>query len=175
MSTEVALPDHMAILNSIIEGFVLKGEMNPTKIAKALHMKRGDVVTYLEEWKNIAANDEDIKARASVLLTELDQSYSQIIKELWNSHATALTAKDEAAILKIIADVIAKRHEVLKTAGLYADNELGDHMAVLEEQAEKIKELLIHIANDYPQYPEIRTEIMAGIGHIFGKVVGVST
>ena len=175
MSTDIEASDRMVILNNIVEDYILKGENNPTKIAKALHMQRGDVVIYIEEWKSIAQNDEGIKARASELLTELDRTYDQVIKELWISHASADAVKDQATILKIIADVVSKRHETLQKAGLYDDAALGDHMAVLEQQAEEIKKLLVHIANDYPQYPEIRVEIMTGIGKIFGKPVGVSS
>ena len=167
MPRDIDYSDRMETINTIADQYLLKGVNNPTKIAKDLGMKRAEVVAYIEEWKAYASNSDGVKERAAELLTEMDLSYDQIIKELWNAHADSTTPRDTATILKTIADVIAKRHEVMKQAGLYDDAALGQNLAVAEEQAQKIGDLLKTISM---RYPETRSDIMRGLAEIFGKV-----
>jgi hypothetical protein len=166
VSKEIELSERMELVNTIAENYLLKGVNNPTKIAKELGIPRKDVLEYIDEWRKIAQNSEGVKDRAAELLTEMDRGYDQIINELWIAHASAESAKDAAGILKTIADVIAKRQEVLQKAGLYDDANLGDELAIAEEQMDKIKELLKQIATNHPQ---TRQEIMYGLGVIFKR------
>lgn len=168
MGTDIEKSERQIIFNVIVEDYILKGENNATKIAKSLGIKRADVVLYQEQWRDIAQNDEGVKARANELLTELDRSYDQIVAGLWNAHSDAVVPKDQAGILKTIAEVIAKRQEVLQKAGLYDDAALGDQMALVEEQAQKIKELLTTVSNNPVCPPELRHQIIDGLGKIFG-------
>src|SRR6478609_90781 len=113
----------------------LKGELNPTNIAKTTGLKRASVVSYIQMWKEIAQNDKNIKARGREALTEMDRHYSMIIKELWgivNDPSVTLVVKNGA--LKNIAEVEAKRQNVLQQAGLYADSDVADELVAMEEQ-----------------------------------------
>ena len=156
----------METMNTIADKYLLKGVNNATKIAKEMGMKRTEVLEYIAEWRQVATNSEGVKERAAQLLSEMDLAYDQIIKELWTAHADAASARDQTTTLKTIAEVIAKRQEVMKNAGLYDDAALGAELAAAEEQAEKIKALLKQIATDYP---ETRMAIMNGLKNIFGQ------
>jgi hypothetical protein len=165
----VSFVDREAAINTIAGDYLLKGINDATKIAKATGIPRKDVVLYIEEWRN-AAHSSDAKARAEELLFDMDRAYDQIIQQLWVEHSCAEGARDAATILKTIAEVIAKRQDVLQKAGLYDDAALGDELAVAEEQMAGIKELLKVVAADFP---ETRTVIMEGLGRIFKQAVPI--
>ena len=169
MTKELTLSDREAFINTIAEDYLLKGVNNATKIAKDLGIPRKDVLVYIEEWRS-AANTGEAKARAAELLYEMDKSYDKIINELWITHADADNAKDAAGILKTIAEVVAKRQDVLQKAGLYDDAAIGDELALVEEQMEGIKSLLKTVAKNHP---EVRQEIMDGLGRIFKKAESI--
>lgn len=169
MGKELEFADREHYINTIAQDFLLKGRNNPTQIAKELGLKRADVVTYIEEWRE-AAITGDAKARATELLYEMDKSYDQIIQELWITHAEADSAKDAANILKTISEVIAKRQDVLQRAGLYDDAAIGDELALVEEQMQGIKDLLKSVAKNHPA---ARQEIMEGLGRIFKQATSL--
>ena len=155
-------------MNRVVE-LMLKGQNDPTKIAKQLDMKRVEVQGYIEEWKAIAANDDNIKLRAREALTEMDRHYGLIIERLWETVEQADSAGDvktKTTTLKAIADIEAKRQETLQKAGLYDDAALGDELIMMEERAEQIKKLLTNIAT---KYPETKMDIMYGLRAIFGQ------
>lgn len=165
---EVEIHGRMIEMNRVIER-VLKGQNDPTKIAKDLGLKRSEVLDYIDEWKQIAANDDNIKARAREALVAMDEHYSLIINRLWETVEQADLANDtksKTTTLKAIADIEAKRQESLQKAGLYDDAELGDELALMEERAEAIKKLLTNIAS---KYPDTKMEIMMGLKDIFGQ------
>lgn len=165
---EIEVHDRMIEMNKVVER-ILKGQNDPTKIAKDLGLKRAQVLDYIDEWKQIAANDDNIKARAREALVAMDEHYSLIISRLWETVEQADLANDtksKTTTLKAIADIEAKRQEALQKAGLYDDAELGDELALMEERAEKIKKLLTTIAS---KYPDTKMEIMVGLKDIFGQ------
>lgn len=170
MSREIERYDALAIRNTIVEDYLLKGVDNATKIAKELGIKRAEVLDHIDAWKEFAQNDEGVKARSRELLTEMDKAYNKIIAELWNAHASADSAKDMAAILKTIAEVIAKRQDTLQKAGLYDDALIGDELAEVEEQMDAIKNLLKQVATNHPA---ARQEIMHGLGVIFKQTQSI--
>jgi hypothetical protein len=74
--------------------------------------------------------------------------------------------KTKTTTLKAIADVESKRQESLQKAGLYDDAELGDEIAMMQEQADKIKQLLTLVAS---KYPESKMDILEGLQEIFAQ------
>lgn len=166
--SDLEVHDRMVQMNQVVD-LMLKGQYDPTKIARQLNMKRAEVQDYIEEWKQIAANDESIKLRAREALTEMDRHYGLIIHRLWETVEQADTAGDvktKTTTLKAIADIEAKRQEALQKAGLYDDASLGDELIMMEERAEQIKRLLTTIAT---KYPETKMDIMYGLRSIFGQ------
>ena len=147
----------------------LKGQTNLTRLAKITGFKRTEVQQYLDEWRRVAVNDKDVKERAKESLTEMDEHFSLIIKELWETVEQAdndADLKTKTTALKSIADVEAKRQDSLQKAGLYDDAELGDELVRMQEQAEQIKKLLASVAANHP---EVKMEILEGLRVIFAQ------
>lgn len=170
--TEIQLVDHIQRQDEVYRLW-LKGDRNPTSIAKQLGMKRAEVLTYIEDAKEIARNDEETRARAKEALHEADAALNMVIERSWETVEQADTNADyktKATVLKNIADIEGKRVDMLQKAGLYDDASLGDELAKAEEIAEGIKELLKSVATEYP---ETRLMIMKGLKRIFGQVEGI--
>lgn len=164
--TNFELTERIETLTIIVEDYLLRGETDPGKIAKAMGMPRKDVVVYIDEWKSIARNNSGLQDRARELVSEMDRSYDLIIKELWIALEEAENVRDKNTTLKNIADVTAKRQEALQKAGLYDDAAIGEEMALVEEQVEAIKQLLQRVVKEHP---ETKITIMEGLGRIFNK------
>lgn len=152
----------------------LRGTTNLTQLAKATGLKRAEVMQYIEEWRKMAASNEDIKQRAKDNLAEMDEHYSMIISETWRVVEDAdanCDLKTKATALKNLADIESKRQDTLQKAGLYDDAELGDQLALMAEQAEAIKKMLVSLSE---KYPEAKKDILDGLRRIFaGEQVSV--
>lgn len=135
MTKELAVPERIEVMDKIARLW-LTGERNPTQIARELNMKRAEVLDYIDEYKQIAHNDEEIKNRAKEALMEADEALNLVIKELWQIVGGIKPAdtKTKVAALKNIADIDIKRVETLQKAGLYDDAALGDELAAMEEK-----------------------------------------
>lgn len=155
---------------------ILKGETNPVKIAKTLGITRNSAQMYVDNWKQIAQNDANVRDRAREALTEMDRNYSLLMKSLWNVHELATTDARGLSIradaLKKIADIEAKRQEALQKAGMYNDSETANKIVEMEEMAENIKRLLGQVVS---KFPETRSFIMDGIRETFGTGQSVET
>ena len=167
MTQELSVMDHAERLGVIVHDYILKGQTNPTKIAKETGLTRVQVVEYLEEWKRVSANNEFVKERAMQALTEFDKTYDQIIAEFWAIYESAESVRDQNAIMKNLADTVKTRQEILQRAGLYDDAALGDQLIAVEQQVEEIKELLKLVAKEYP---DTKNFIMEQLGRIFKQV-----
>ena len=167
--TELEPIDRYARMNDIVSLYI-KGESVP-KIMKKMGLRRVDVLEYLDEYKQIAINDPEVRARASETLHNFDMHTGEIIAELWGIVKTTLDDKVKAGALKSLADIDKARVETLQKAGLYDDAALGDEMAKVQEQAEQIKQLLKQVVE---QYPETRALILHGINKIFDQNEGVT-
>ena len=145
----------------------LKGTTNLTQLAKETGLKRAEVMQYVAEWRKTAASNEDIKQRAKDNLAEMDEHYSMIIAETWKVVEAADGAADlktKATALKNLADIESKRQDTLQKAGLYDDAELGDQLALMAEQAEQIKKMLVDLTE---KYPETKKYVLENLSCIF--------
>lgn len=138
MSSE-DLVKHLDIVNQVASEY-LKG-LNETQISKELDIPRAKVVKYLEEWRAMAASNQAIHARAKEALAGMDRHYSELISRAYEvvDEATLtsnLGAKTSA--LKLIADMEAKRIEMLHRAGLLDNKELADELVIMEQKQEAI-------------------------------------
>lgn len=173
VSKEVALVDSIETMDKLANLW-LKGERNPTAIARQLQMKRADVLNLIDDFKQIVANDEEVKGRAKEALFEADKSLDLVVKRSWETVEQADDAGDlktKATVLKNIADVEGKRVDMLQKAGLYDDAALGDELAEMEAKADAIKGLLKEVAAVHPQ---ARLMIMQGLQKIFGQPEGIT-
>lgn len=136
MAKEIELLDRYEQINKVAQMYI-KGTTNPTTISKELGIKRSEAIELLEEWRDIARGNDDIKEQAAEALQAGIQHYSMIVERFWETVEQADTAADyktKNAILKNIADVEAKKIDMLQKAGLYDDASIGDEIAEMEEK-----------------------------------------
>lgn len=172
-SKELALVDTFANMDKMANLW-LKGERNPTAIAKQLGMKRAEVLVLIEEFKNIARNDEEVKHRAKEALHEADEALNMIVKRSWETVEQADDAGDlktKATVLKNIADVEGKRVDMLQKAGLYDDAALGDELAEMEEKQQMLIAILKEVTADCSH---CKVEVARRLSRVTGKAETVN-
>lgn len=149
MSNEIELLDRYERVNAVAQLYI-KGTTNPTAIAKQLGIKRAEAVGLIDEWKEIARNNEDVKGQASEALQAGIQHYSLIVEKMWETVEQADFADDiktKNAVLKNIADIEAKKIDMLQKAGLYDDAALGDELAEMEEKQQILVDILKEVTS----------------------------
>lgn len=165
MTKEIDLADRYETMNRVVELY-LRGTSDPTKIANQLNLKRAEVITYLDEWRDIAANDQSIQLRAREALGGMDKHYNMIIEEMWDTVHEAGTngdLKTKASTLKSIADVEKQRLDALQKAGIFNDQEMADQIAEMERQ----RDVLVGIIKDVSgQCPHCKPEVARRIAKL---------
>lgn len=167
MGKEISQTEHEEILSRIVENYILKGVVDPTKIAKGMSMKRGDVVLYIEEWKAIAQNSHELQERSRELLIELDKGFDKAIHEWWmiiEDSDTPIHVKNSA--IKNYTEAMATRHSILEKAGIYDSMEEKREVIETQQKVDQIRELLKDVADKYPQ---TKSYILTELGKIFNK------
>jgi myosin heavy subunit len=168
MSSEVALVEQYDLMDKMARIW-LKGERNPTTIAKELRVTRKEVLGLIEEFKEIARNDDTVRHRAKEALHEADESLNLIVKRSWETVEQADEAGDlktKATVLKNIADVENKRVEMLQKAGLYDDAALGDELAEMEEKQQVLISILKEVTADCAH---CKIEVARRLSKVTGK------
>jgi hypothetical protein len=164
---------HLDQINAVASEY-LKGT-DTADIAKTLDIPRNRVVDLLNDWRKMAANNEAIHARAREALVGADQHYSSLINKAYevidSADSTAnLNAKTTA--IKLIADIEAKRLDMLHRAGLLDNKEIAEELAEMERKHEVLIDILKEIAS---KYPNIRTEIMNRLSQVTSGVGLIDT
>jgi hypothetical protein len=137
----------------------LKGS-DPTKISKDLAIPRQKVVSYLSEWKAMAADNAAIRARAKEALVVADTHYSKLIEKAYEVMDEATTVADlrsKSGAIKLVMDLESRRIDMLQKAGLLENKELAEEMVEIENRQEILIAILKEIA---AEHPEIRDKIM---------------
>lgn len=153
------LVNHLDEINKVATEY-LKG-LSPADISRELDIPRTRVMSLLDDWRQMAASNEAIHARAREALVGADQHYSTLIKKAYEVIDVAdqnanLNAKTTA--IKLIADIEAKRLDMLHRAGLLDNKEIAEELAFMERKHEILINILKEVA---AKHPEIRTEIMS--------------
>lgn len=148
--SELELADRWERINTVASEF-LKGNTNPTDIARSTGFKRADVVEYLEEWRYVIKSDRQVQIRAREALTGADQHYSMLIKEAWSvveeaTQSAQLNQKTTA--LKLIADIQQKQIDMLQKAGMLDNNEMAEKIIESEERQEVIMSVIRDVVSD---------------------------
>ena len=167
------LVKHLDQINAVASEY-LKGT-DTADIAKTLDIPRNRVEDLLNDWRKMAANNEAIHARAREALVGADQHYSSLINKAYevidSADSTAnLNAKTTA--IKLIADIEAKRLDMLHRAGLLDNKEIAEELAEMERKHEVLIDILKEIAS---KYPNIRTEIMNRLSQVTSGVGLIDT
>ena len=163
------LVKHLDEINAVASEY-LKGT-DTAQIARDLDIPRTRVMSLLNDWRKMAANNEAIHARAREALAGADQHYSGLIKKAYevidSADQTAnLNAKTTA--IKLIADIEAKRLDMLHRAGLLDNKEIAEELADMERKHEVLINILKDIASEYPN---IRDEILRRLSEVTSGVI----
>ena len=150
--------NHLDVMNSVVAEY-LKGD-DPTQISKTLGMTRVRVVGLLNEWRGLISNNEAIRSRAREALGSADQHYSKLIGKAYEVIDSAdqrdnLTAKTNA--IKLIADMEAKRIDMLQKSGMLENKELAEELAENERKQEVLERILKEVVADCNH---CKTEVM---------------
>ena len=142
--SEIELADRWENINKVAEEF-LKGNTNPTTIAKVTGFKRAEVLDYLEEWRMVIRSDKQVQVRAREALVGADQHYSMLIKEAWDVIEEAKRQgqlSQQTAALKLVSDVQQKQIDMLQKAGMLDNNELAEKIIETEEKQQVLVEII---------------------------------
>jgi hypothetical protein len=155
MSTEDQLVQHLDNVNKVVEKY-LSGS-DATQISKELVMPRQKVVAYINEWREMAADNAAIRA---------DTHYSLLIGKAYEVIDEATTVANlpaKTAGIKLVMDLESKRIDMLQKAGLLENKELAEEMIEIERKQEVLVAILKDIAAEYPQ---IRDDIMRRLSNV---------
>jgi NADH:ubiquinone oxidoreductase subunit E len=161
---EDKLVEHLDNVNKVVEKYLAGSD--PTQISKELSMSRQTVVGYISEWRQMAADNAAIRARAKEALVGADTHYSKLISKAYEVIEEATTTANLSAKtqgIKLVMDLEKTRIEMLQKAGLLENKELAEEMIEIEERQEALIQILKDIASEYP---EIRDEIMRRLSRV---------
>lgn len=150
-------------MNEVIELYIKN--VNPTKIAKEVGIRRVDVLEHIDNWKRTAVGSEAMKDRVDELISTMDEHYSMLIQKAYEvidevdrpldedskrketmTRSQMLSQKMNA--IKTIADLESKRIDVLQKSGLLEAADVGDQLAEMEAEMEKVMEILDSVLCD---------------------------
>ena len=158
MSFEELTVEHLDEVNKVVEKYLAGNE--PTQISKELAMPRQKVVSYINEWRAMAADNAAIRARAKEALVGADTHYSKLISkayEVIDEASTTANLSAKTAGIKLVMDLESKRIDMLQKAGLLENKELAEEMIAIENR----QEILVGILKDIAaEHPEVRDKIM---------------
>lgn len=158
MSFEDLTIEHLDEVNKVVEKYLAGNE--PTQISKELSMPRQKVVSYINEWRVMAADNAAIRARAKEALVGADTHYTKLIQkayEVIDDATTTANLNAKTAGIKLVMDLESKRIDMLQKAGLLENKELAEEMIAIEEKQQALIQILKDIASEYP---EVRDKIM---------------
>lgn len=168
MTVVTTLEDYADEGARVIQAF-LKGETNTNTLARELEIPRTRVVQHIEEFRKIAASDENVREMARASVVTLVQHFDILIKDLHNNSEEMRNRNDfkgSTAALVAAGNLEAKRQEALQKAGLYDDAGMADEVMRLRELMDKYKALLVSIAS---KNPVVKVEIQEGLREIYGQ------
>jgi NADH dehydrogenase/NADH:ubiquinone oxidoreductase subunit G len=166
-TTEEQLIKHLDEVNKVVEEY-LKGN-DPTKISKELALPRTKVVALIEEWRQMAADNAAIRARAKEALVGADTHYNKLIAKAYEVIDDATTTANLGAkngAIKLVMDIEKTRIDMLQKAGLLENQELAEEMIEIEQKQEILVNILRDIASEHP---EVRDKIMSRLAQVAKK------
>jgi hypothetical protein len=168
---EVALSGQFDQMNKVVEE-LLKGN-TPAAIARNLELTRVQVDNHIQTWKELVQDNTAVKARAKEALAGADEHYSMLIKEAWRTVEQAdvqdaLNVKAQS--LKLIADIEAKRIDMLNKAGVLENDSMADQIL----ESERKQEILIGILRDVTSSCDhCKWEVSKRLSQVTGQVEAV--
>ena len=171
MDNAVEVAGQFDQMNKVIAE-LLKGN-SPTQIAKTLDMNRQQVENHIKTWKVFVHDNNAVRERAKEALAGADEHYNMIIKEAWNVVSQADLQEElgvKNAALKLIADIEAKRIDMLNKAGVLEDNSMADQIL----ETERKQEVLVGILRDVTaSCDHCKWEVSRRLSQVTGQVEAV--
>ena len=168
---EVALAGQFDQMNKVIEE-LLKGN-SPAQIARSLELTRAQVENYIDAWKGFVHDNKAVRDRAKEALAGADEHYNMLIKEAWvtlNQADAQDSPNVKAQVIKLIADIEAKRIDMLNKAGVLEDNSMADQIL----ESERKQDILIGILRDVTSSCDhCKWEVSKRLGQVTGQVEAV--
>jgi hypothetical protein len=151
---------------------ILKGS-TPSSVAKKFELTRVQVENHVTTWKSMVQDNKAIRERAKEALAGADEHYSMLIKEAWDVVEEAGVAAElntKNAALKLIADIEAKRIDMLNKAGVLEDNSVADQII----ESEKKQQILVEILRDVTSScDKCKWEVSRRLQEVTGQVEAV--
>jgi len=152
LSESEKMAEHLDKVNDVVAEY-LKGT-NETDISKQLDIPRTRVVKYLTEWRGLISNNQAIRGRAHEALASADVHYSKLINKAYEvidatdtmTGTGSLNTKTSA--IKMIADMEAKRIDMLQKSGMLDNKELADELEETERKQEVLEGILKEVVSD---------------------------
>jgi uncharacterized protein with PIN domain len=158
------LHDHMDEMNEImVERW--KGK-TISEIATTLKKPRQRVKEIIEEWATVASRNDVIRSRAREALSTADAHYSKLIGHTYEVMEEAdsnnnLTAKTNA--IKLIADMEARRIDMLQKSGLLENKELAEEMIETQRRQKALESILKDVVAECPR---CRPEVLSRLSEV---------
>lgn len=117
-------------------------------------------------FKSFVNTDRYIQERARESVGQIDIHYTSLLDKFYQVVDDADANDDyktKADVLKKIADVEKQRVEFLGKAGMMSAGGIGDDLVELEEQREKIKQVLREIAAERPDVAKLIAQKLANL------------
>jgi hypothetical protein len=171
MDNSVEVAGQFDQMNRVVEE-LLKGN-TPAQIARSLEITRQQVDNHIKTWKVFVHDSNAVRERAKEALAGADEHYNMLIKEAWNVVGQA-DAQEELGVknaaLKLIADIEAKRIDMLNKAGVLEDNSMADQIL----ETERKQEVLVGILRDVTaNCDHCKWEVSRRLSQVTGQVEAV--
>lgn len=150
---------------------------NETQISKQVGIPRKEVKVLISEYRDILLQDGEARDMAKDHLFKMVKHYDSLIKKFYDlvdeidslqfSHHVA---GQKNSALKAVAELEAKRLDLLQKAGLLESAELGDELAEAEEK----RDILVSIIRDNI-CDDCRAKVAYKISQVTGKSEPVQT
>lgn len=157
------LHDHMDEMNEImVEKW--KGKTT-TEIAKALGKPRQRVKEFIDEWTSVASRNDVVRSRAREALVTADAHYTKLIGHAYEIMEDAdangsLGAKTNS--IKLIADMEARRIDMLQKSGLLENKELAEEMVETQRKQKVLEGILKEVVASCAQCrPQVLARLSA--------------
>lgn len=172
MDNELEVAGKFDQMNKVVEE-LLKGN-TPVQIARTLELTRVQVETHIQTWKEIVHDSTAIRERAKEALAGADEHYSMLIKEAWDVVQEAGVAAElntKNAAIKLIADIEAKRIDMLNKAGVLENDSMADQIL----ESERKQDLLVQILRDVTSSCDhCKWEVARRLQDVTGQVESVT-
>jgi hypothetical protein len=137
MVNEIEITGQFDQMNKVVEE-LLKGN-SPSQIVRSLGLTRVQVDNYIDAWKGFVHDNDAIRARAKEALAGADEHYSLLIKEAWdviNEAGVQGELGNKNSAIKLVADIEAKRIDMLNKAGLLENDSMAAEILESERKQE---------------------------------------